>query len=298
MCIPRSWSRSDAASTGEQLLRPACPPTNVVDTVPIPPGALRAAAVLGDRRSRPNLRWLSELVGCPEREAARALRDLGKVVAVEQQVRALHRSGGRAFYAQFRAPFELYALTRLLRPRHIVETGVSSGISSMHFLIGLKANRYGTLHSIDLPVQQRAERLGRDEPAIALPRGRSSGWAIPARLKRGWDLHIGPSQVLLPSLVAQLPRIDIFLHDSYHSPRHLAFELEAIREKLAPGAIVLADNTVWTGDAFSRFAAQVGAPVVRRGRSDLVGLRMPGARPNRRATGTSPRRARRSRTTP
>lgn len=267
------------------------------DAIAPPAAALRAAEALGDRRARPNVAWLSRLLELSPDRAARPLAELGRFVPLEEKVRALHRSEGRAFYAQFRAPFELYAMTRLLRPAHIVETGVSSGVSSMHFLLGIRANRTGTLHSIDLPVHQRAEVLERDEPAVALPPGRSSGWAMPPHLRNGWDLHLGPSQVLLPSLVKDLPQIDLFLHDSYHSPRHLAFELEAIRSKLAPGAIVLADNTVWTGDAFPRFAAQVGARVARRGRSDLVGLRMPGGRPPPRARGTTPRRARRSRTT-
>ncbi|HYA54275.1 MAG TPA: hypothetical protein VEG42_01570, partial [Thermoplasmata archaeon] len=76
-------------------------------------------------------------------------------------------------------------------------------------------------------------------------------------------------------LVSELPSVGIFLHDSAHTPAHLTFELSTVRPKLRPGAVVLADNTVWTGAAFPRFARKVGASVARRGRSDLVGLRMP-----------------------
>ena len=240
-----------------------------------PTQATRAATALGDRRARPNLAWLSRLLGEPIPFVASPLRELTPVIPLESEVRLTHRQEGRSFYAQFRAPLELYALTRLLRPEHIVETGVSSGVSSMHFLLGLQKNRHGTLHSIDLPTPQKGPVFGKEESPVALPPGRSSGWAIPPALVGNWDLRLGPSQEILPALVKKLPRIDLFLHDSYHSPKHLTFELETIRPKLAPGAVVLADNTVWTGDAFPQFAARVGASVVRRGRTDLVGLRLP-----------------------
>lgn len=98
---------------------------------------------------------------------------------------------------------------------------------------------------------------------------------MPPEVREGWDLRLGESQVLLPALVEEVPSVGIFLHDSWHTPGHLTFELSTVRPKLPPGAAVLADNTVWTGAAFPRFARSVGAPVRRRRRSDLVGLRMP-----------------------
>ncbi|MCI4318158.1 MAG: class I SAM-dependent methyltransferase, partial [Thermoplasmata archaeon] len=85
------------------------------------------------------------------------------------------------------------------------EAGVSSGVSSAHFLLALARNKFGTLHSIDLPTRQRGPTLERGESPVSLPPGRKSGWAIPAPLRKGWDLHIGPSQLLLPILVDHLP---------------------------------------------------------------------------------------------
>ena len=203
------------------------------------------------------------------------LSEVEALVPVETEIRSLHREAGRSYYAQFRAPFELYALVRLLSPEHVVETGVSSGVSSAHFLLGLRRNRTGRLHSIDLPVPQRRARFSARESPVALPPGRSSGWAMPRDLHDGWDLRIGRSQSILPALVAELPSVGLFLHDSRHTPSHLTFELETVRPKLPHGAVVLADNTVWTGRAFPRFAAKLGARVVRRRRSDLVGLTVP-----------------------
>lgn len=244
-------------------------------TPSLPRGALRALQALGDRRARPNLAWLRSLTGASDATLRRTLAEAGAFVAKEQALHRAHLAAGRSNYAQFRAPLELYTLVRLLRPAHVVETGVSSGVSSMHLLLGLNRNRSGTLHSVDLPQQQAALTLARGESIVAVPPGRSSGWAIPRLPRARWDLRLGPSQALLPALVEELPRIDLFLHDDLHTPAHLAFELALLRPKLSPGAVVLADNTRWTGQAFPRFARQVGAPVRRRGSGDLVGLRMP-----------------------
>jgi predicted O-methyltransferase YrrM len=235
----------------------------------------RALRALGDPRARPNVSWIRALTGTSSTAIRAALREIDGRATLEASIRARHREGGRPSYAQIRAPFDLYAMARLLRPGHVVETGVSSGVSSAHFQMALRRNRRGWLHSIDLPTRQRGAVLGRRESPVSLPPGFGTGWAMPAPLRTGWDLRIGPSQELLPRLVDELPSVDLFLHDSLHTPAHLAFELETIRPKLTRGSIVLADNTVWTGASFPRFAASLGVPVRRRGRSDLVGLRVP-----------------------
>ncbi len=234
-----------------------------------------AYRALGDPRARVNLAWLERLTAASASDLAPYLAELGGELAIEQEIRRRHLDAGRSTYAQFRAPFELYVLTRLLRPQHIIETGVSSGVSSAHFLLALRRNGRGTLHSIDLPTPQRGERFGPRDSPVALPPGRSTGWAVPEDLRDGWDLRIGPSQAVLPPLVAGLRSVGVFLHDSLHTPSHLTFELETVRPKLVGGAVVLADNTVWTGRAFPRFARGVGARAESRGRTDLVGLRMP-----------------------
>ncbi|HTW56173.1 MAG TPA: class I SAM-dependent methyltransferase [Thermoplasmata archaeon] len=238
----------------------------------------RARRALGDRRATPNLVWLSALSGAHRRQVTSVLGELERLLPVEEEIRHRHLAAGRESYAQLRAPFELYCLVRLLRPAHVVETGVSSGVSSAHILAALRRNHEGRLHSIDLPTRQRGPTLGAGESVTALPPGKSSGWAVPERLRPRWDLRIGPSQEILPSLVREVGSIGLFLHDGLHTPTQLAFELATVRPALAPSAVVLADNTAWTGDAFPRFARELGVPIVRRGRGDLLGVRLP-ARP-------------------
>lgn len=235
----------------------------------------RARAALGDRRARPNVRWLLALTGVSPVELSQVLAETEELVPVERGIRELLTEGGRPYYAQFRAPLELYALTRLLRPDHVVETGVSSGVSSAHFLLGLRRNGSGRLHSIDLPTRQRGARFSARDSPVALPPGRETGWAVPRGLRARWDLRLGASETILPGLVEELDSVGLFLHDSWHSPSHLTFELTTVRPKLSPGAVVLADNTMWTGGAFPRFASALDVAVRRRGRTDLVGLRVP-----------------------
>jgi hypothetical protein len=238
-------------------------------------GLLRTVRDLGDARARPNRTWLAGLLGLKTKELDRWLSEIPSLSPLERALRKAHEQGGRTFYAQFRAPFELYVMTRVSRPLHIVETGVSSGVSSAHFLAGIHRNRQGTLHSVDRPQVQVGPTLRSGESSVSVPPGRSSGWAIPESYRRGWDLRLGLSQDVLPPLVQELPSVDIFLHDSYHTPTHLTFELETIRPKLHPGSLVLADNTEWTGQAFPRFARSLGTKIWRRGSSDLVALRVP-----------------------
>ncbi len=237
--------------------------------------AARARRALGDTRAVPNVAWIAALTGANRREIGAVLEELEALLPVEEEIRHRHLSAGRDSYAQIRAPFDLFAIVRLLRPEHIVEAGVSSGVSSAHFLAALRRNKRGRLHSIDLPLRQKGARLDRGESSVALPPGRETGWAVPERLRDRWDLRLGRSEELLPALAAELDGIGVFLHDDLHTPAHLSFELETIRPHLRAGSVVLADNTVWTGEAFPRFARSLGARLVRRGRSDLVGLRLP-----------------------
>jgi hypothetical protein len=240
-----------------------------------PPGLSDLAKKLGDERAAPDLSWVAHLTGADLPTVRRTLAELVQFADLEEGIHRTLLAGGRDFYAAINAPFELYALVRLARPAHIVEVGVSSGISSSHFLLGLRANGNGSLHSIDLPTPQRGAKLAEDESPVSIPPGRSSGWAVPAELRGGWDLRLGPSQALLPKLSKELPRIDIFLHDDLHTPEHLAWELRTIRPRLAPGSIVLADNTEWTGNSFPEFARELGAKSYPKSGRDLMGLRVP-----------------------
>src|SRR5437870_12101387 len=119
--------------------------------------------------------------------------EITDLVSAERSIhRALQRTG-RTYYAQFPAPLELYLISRMQRPCHAVESGVSSGLSSAHILMGLERNARGRLHSIDLPQYQKAAKRARGEPSWSVPRGKDSEAAIASRLKARWTLRKGSS---------------------------------------------------------------------------------------------------------
>jgi len=139
----------------------------------------------------PDVDWVAELSGRDRPTAARAVREAEGARRLFAHLDREHRREGRRSYIEIDAPLELHALVRLLRPWHVVEVGVSSGVSSAYVLHALAKNGRGTLHSVDLP--SRPRRGGRQgvAPSWILPPGRSSGWAVPSALRSGWDLRLG-----------------------------------------------------------------------------------------------------------
>ncbi|MEM1568444.1 MAG: class I SAM-dependent methyltransferase [Thermofilaceae archaeon] len=102
----------------------------------------------------------------------------------------------------------LYILIKAIKPKVVVETGVSAGRSSGFILQALHENGEGYLYSID------------PDPNV--------GWAIPNYLRYRHKLFIGTSKDILPKLVQELQMIDIFLHDSLHTYDNMIFEYKTV----------------------------------------------------------------------
>jgi hypothetical protein len=244
---------------------------------PVPLGSktrLEIVDLLGTR-AIPDLRWLERVTQRTPAEIVPIVRETADLLRTERSIHRLLAQTGRTYYAQFPAPLDLYVITRILRPRHIVESGVSSGLSSAHMLAALERNGGGVLHSIDLPQHQKAEKRGKGELSWSLPRGRESGWAVPSRFREHWDLRKGKSEDLLPGLLKEIPSIDLFCHDSPWTAKHLAFEFESIRPSLHAGSVVVADNSDANPEAARRLARAFASVVCHRGTSSLVGIYIP-----------------------
>ncbi len=137
----------------------------------------------------------------------------------------------------------LYFIVRCARPEVMVETGVAHGVSSWTILNAMHKNGMGKLYSIDLPNQD----LKSYNPTNIQ---QSSGWAVPDILRQRWELRLGPSQELLPKLINELKKIDVFFHDSDHSYENMTFEFEAVYAALKTGGLILSDD-VHKNAAFS-----------------------------------------------
>lgn len=136
----------------------------------------------------------------------------------------------------------LYLLVRLVKPNHMVETGVSAGVSSAYILSAMEDNNRGRLHSIDLPPDN-------------LPKGKTVGWVVPNRLKNRWSLHIGNALGLLEPLLSDIGIIDCFVHDSLHTYDHMTWEFSTAWKYLRPGGLFLSHD-VGANDAFFDFMSE------------------------------------------
>ncbi len=138
-------------------------------------------------------------------------------------------------------PRMCYALCRTLRPRVVVETGVAYGVTSTFMLRALASNGAGELWSIDLP-------------PLSARANSPIGPLVPAELRFRWHVLRGVSRRMLPQLVAGLPAIDIFLHDSLHTYGNMTREFETVWPKLRPGGFLLSDD-VELNRSFEDFSA-------------------------------------------
>ena len=190
----------------------------------------------------PDAAWVAGLAGVSEARSLRALRMGQNERALFRHLDRMHRLGGRRSYIEIDAPLELYALTRLLRPTHVIEVGVSSGVSSSYVLQALDRVGRGTLHSIDLPKTESRPRTARRNPSWSIPPGRSSGWAVPFALRKRWDLRLGDKKDVLPLLAGETSPVGLFIYDVPHSEAQAARDFAAISPCLESGAVAIADH--------------------------------------------------------
>ena len=123
----------------------------------------------------------------------------------------------------------VWCLTRHLRPKNVVETGVAHGLTSRFILEALERNGTGHLWSIDRPPFEPAWHK---EIAIA----------VSDQFRHRWTYIKGSSRRHLPRLLRQLGTIDLFIHDSLHSEHNVRFEVDRAWASLRPGGAIVIDD--------------------------------------------------------
>jgi len=227
----------------------------------------------------PDAEWVRALSGRPLAACRRAIEEAGAQRGLFAHLDREHRSEGRRSYIEIDAPLELHALVRLLRPQHVVEVGVSSGVSSAYLLHALRMNGRGTLHSVDLPTFPTRRRPGQGPSQFSwtLPTGRSSGWAVPFPLRPRWDLRLGDKAEVLPLLAEELPRIDLLVYDVPHRDVSTRDEFRLLAPLLRPGGVAIVDHGA-NGElcgALRAWARSVGGVPTGRAGLGLYGFRRP-----------------------
>jgi Methyltransferase domain len=150
----------------------------------------------------------------------------------------------------------LYGLVRALRPEHVVETGVATGVSTSFISAALIDNGSGRLYSIDLPA---GEGVDRPHPDGSRSPAKGPGWGVPAAIRSAMqgrhELLLEDVRVALPALLSRLPHVDLFLHDDLHTPDHMLWEYRLVWPHLPPGGMLASDDVNF---AWIRFCRELG----------------------------------------
>lgn len=181
----------------------------------------------------------------PELEMAYAdagLNEIERAIARAQQLLAPRAAFGTFHDADFVLARFCYAVCRARRPKLVVETGVAFGVTTGFILQALAQNGCGQLWSVDLPP------LGKNADAQV-------GLLVPTHLKSHWRLIRGSCRRMLPGVLEELDAIDVFIHDSLHTYKHMKWEFETAWAHLRPGGVLISDD-VSNNRAFEEFALQ------------------------------------------
>ena len=154
----------------------------------------------------------------------------------------------------------LYLAVRIAKPEVVVETGTYNGTFTTFILLALRDNGSGRLVSIDLPARTPI-RHAIDHP---LPQGCDPGWIVPDDLRDRLEIVLGDARRTLPGVLGGLDGIDLFLHDSLHTTRHMLFEYRRAWLALRPGGLLLTDDAFMT-PAFWWFTRRRRVPLFHTG---------------------------------
>lgn len=197
------------------------------------------------------LNTIARVLNTSEGDVVKALEGFEKVNdIIESKIRGRWMPGA---LSPDKRPI-LYAIIRLLKPMHAVETGVGAGVSTTVILGALNANNHGHLYSIEISPTYY------DEESNEYP----VGFIVPEEFKGRWTLMLGSSRDLLERILNELGEIQFFLHDSDHSYDNVLFELKTVWRYMRRG-VILVDNYRFSGAA-KVFASSVNAPLIELSR--------------------------------
>src|SRR6185312_59415 len=133
----------------------------------------------------------------------------------------------------------LYWLTRLTKPKVVVETGVCAGWTSQTFLAAMRANGFGELYSSDFPL------FHIPDPESVI------GCLVEDELREHWHLYVDSDEVNLPKIVAEVDSIDLVHYDSDKAYTGRTFAVDLIEPLLGPDGILIMNdvrNDSWLYD--------------------------------------------------
>lgn len=172
--------------------------------------------------------FVSAVTGVSFQQARSYIAELEGDEALKAHVKKLTSASDQRFTSDGQVRFGerlgWYALLRAKKPKVVVETGAFNGLGSCVMSSALMRNEKegskGFLYSMDI--------------------NPSAGFLFKEPYSRYGKIIYGSS---LDTLRNFSEKIDFFIHDSDHRPEYELQEYEAVRDSLAPDAMVLSDNS-------------------------------------------------------
>jgi len=134
--------------------------------------------------------------------------------------------------------FLLYAVTRALRPRTIVEIGSARGKSTCTLALACRQNAYGTVYAIDPHEPNAWTDLGAAGDSHTFLQDRLRAYGL-----RDWCEIIRKTSADAAREWSQ--PIDLLFVDGDHTYGGVKRDFESFRHWLSPSAIVLFHDTTW-----------------------------------------------------
>ena len=150
---------------------------------------------------------------------------------------------------------ELYGFVRTIKPEIIVETGTRKGVSTTFLLEACRMNELGHVYSCD-PIY-----YGQEAAALAIKK--ALGYEPDPD---AWTFTAGKSDKMLRDWTTV--DVDLFIHDSDHSAKNMAFELRWAIAYVRPGGYIIVDD--WEQKkhtVFADWAAEHGLTPRKFGRT-------------------------------
>lgn len=189
-----------------------------------------------------NIEYLMQTVSLITGESIETVKGYAKELTQDKELRyhiktriLTHRLSYMADSdARFGRRMIWYLLTRIKKPKLVVETGVDKGLGSCVITAALKRN----------------ETEGHSGKYLGTDIDEGAGYLLDGKYKNFGKIIYGDSLVGLKKIKE---KIDLFINDSDHSASYEKSEYDVISTKLNKGAVVIGDNCNST-DELLKFA--------------------------------------------
>jgi predicted O-methyltransferase YrrM len=206
--------------------------------------------------------WVAEVTGCEVLKSRELFAEVENDDELREHIKTTTRRHPRWRLANPSPPYgrrvAWYALVRLLRPEHVVETGSDKGLGSVLVAAALRRNGSGTLTTIDI--------------------NPDAGYLLAGHYAEFASVRVGDSREIL----AQLSTVDLSIHDSVIDEDFETSEIRAIGPRLSAGAVVISDIAHaslalprWSESEHRRYVHFQEMPLHHWYRGDAMGASIP-----------------------